>query len=57
MPYITITAETEAELEERIARYLRRWHPMGYGTTVRDKIVNPDDGIFTAFIWRADSCD
>lgn len=56
MPTVQITADTEADLDERIAAYKRSYHPSGYGTTViSKKQVRPD--WWAAIVWRAASCD
>ena len=53
----SIKAETEAELEDKIKRYLADWSPQGYGTTVVGRGQNPETGEWSATFRRGTSAD
>lgn len=56
MVHVTLEAETEQEIDEKINNYFRSFHPAGYGTHLRTKGQN-EQGKWIAVLNRARSCD
>lgn len=52
----SIYADTESEMTEKIRKYLREWHPDGYGTRILSKGTDSDGRLVTTFK-RSTSCD
>ena len=53
---MTITAESEKDLDSKIEGVYRNWHPMGYGTMLKSK-NQLEDGTWVAIMTRYSSCD
>jgi hypothetical protein len=56
MVTMTVTAESEEELNSKIEVVYRNYHPMGYGTMLKIKRER-NDGTWVAIMTRYDSCD
>lgn len=56
---VKLTANSAAELNKKIDDYLNEYHPVGYGTFVRQVIEGDDNELtpYIALIYRAASCD
>lgn len=52
---VTLEAESEEKLQEKIDDYMQDYHPAGYGTWIDSK--SQKDGKFIAVVKRYDSCD
>ena len=54
---VKLIADNEKDLEEKVKNYMGSYHPIGYGTYVRNRYFDVDNNLHVAVISRQNSCD